>query len=401
MIASEINKLTHVLVHKPIFALKHLTPNNCREFLFDDVVWVERANEEHDLFELLLQDNGVKVYLLHRMLFDILQIPEARFWLLEKRLSSLRYHSALKTELLNWLVEQPVDHLGYYLLAGLPLKDCILSQTRLVTDLMKPHDFLLTPLPNHLFTRDSSCWIGQGIVISAMKFHSRRAESLNMAAIYKFHPLFVDQKIHIWYDGAENDTLPSLEGGDVMVINEDILLIGISERTSAEAVELLGKNLFTEQQKKEIIVLELPKKRAFMHLDVMMTMVSQDTFVTAVGQNPLLRSWRLRPGDSPGEVIVEPLENYIKFLEKILGISELRFVQPAGDYYAARREQWSDSANVLVIAPGEVIAYDRNVEMNRKLRAAGILVHEIPGSELSRGRGGPRCMTCPLERKVS
>lgn len=399
MITSEITKLRQVLLHKPIFALKYLTPFNCRRYLFDDVLWIEKADEEHHYFATLLRHNGVEVLLLHQLLQEVLQNSAALEWLLSKRLLHLRHYAAFKNQLLEFLYSLSIHQLVEYLLGGLPLMDFPISHPSLVTDIMRTHDFLIPPLPNQLFIRDSSCWIGQGVVISSMKYPTRFAESLNVAAVYKFHPLFSKNEYKIWYDGSEDSTLPSLEGGDLLVISADVLLVGVSQRTSAAAIELLAKTLFAAGEKKQIIVVELPKTRLYMHLDVMMTMIRHDTFISVFDQSRYFRAWRLSPGNFENELVIEPVKNYLQAIAESLDIDKIQLIHPTGDYYSVKREQWADAANVLVIAPGEVIAYDRNVEMNRRLRAAGILVHEISGSELSRGRGGARCMSCPLQRQ--
>lgn len=397
-IVSEIAKLKAVILHKPVLALRHLTPSNCHELLFDDALWVEKADEEHDYFETLLRHNGVEVYLLHKLLHETLNIPAAKNWLLTKRLAQLHHQSALMDDLAYFLNEQDTASVASYLLGGLTLKESGFKKSSLSTYTMKKHDFLIPPLPNHLFTRDSSAWIGNGVVISSMAFDARRGESLDMAAIYKFHPMFQNQAVPIWFNGGEGFTLPSLEGGDILVANESTLIIGLSQRTRAEAIEMLARTLFLRGEKKQILVIELPKVRASMHLDTMMSMISYDTFATAFIDSHSFRSWKISPGDAPDKLVIEEISDFYVELAKALNVDKIRLVASAGGYFLSQREQWSDSANLLAIAPGEVIAYDRNYAMNRKLRKAGVTVHEIPSSELSRGRGGARCMSCPILR---
>lgn len=398
MIVSEITKLTQVLLHKPLYALRYLTPQNCQEYLFDDVLWVEKADEEHDYFEWMLRNLGIKVHLLHELLEQTLQNPLAREWLFNRRLTQLQHHALIKEQLLVFLNGLTAEEAARYLLGGLLFSECDGLQQGLAHYVMQPHDFLIPPLPNHLFIRDSSSWIGKGVVISSMKYAVRRGEALNLAAIYKFHPLFCHQKPSIWYDGSEDRNMPNIEGGDLLVMSADTLLVGISQRTSVGAVELLAQSLFKAGEKKQVIAVLLPSARLFMHLDVMMTMVREDTFVSAFPEGQPIQAWRILPSDSAQRIVVEPIADYYQAIADALQVDRLRLISPGGDYFAVQREQWSDSANLLAIAPGEVIAYDRNQEMNRKLRAAGIKVHEIPGSELSRGRGGARCMSCPLVR---
>lgn len=397
-IDSEISPLKKVLLHKPSHALLHLTPENCQGFLFDDTLWVDKADEEHECFELLLRHNNVEVLLLQELLAQTLVLPEARQWLLDKRLNQLYGHSALRHELQALLHEQQPEILTDYLLGGLTLKESGLKSKSLAALTLLDNDFLLPPLPNHLYARDASCWVGLGVTINSMHFAARRGETHNIAAIYKFHPLFTQHKSHIWFDASVDETLSSLEGGDILVINPETLLIGISQRTSAQAIEVLAKALFAANSKKQIIAVELSKTRSSMHLDTMMTMISQDTFASAFLADKQIRSWTIRPGDKEKCLVVEANTNFYSELAKALEVDKLNIILSNADYFANQREQWTDSANLLTIAPNEVIAYDRNIQMNKKLRAEGINVHEIPGSELSRGRGGPRCMSCPLLR---
>lgn len=395
---SETARLQKVILHQPMLALRRLTPDNCHDYLFDDVLWVDRAAEEHKEFVETLKGLGVEVFLLHELLYETLSIPAARNWLITKRLAQLYYQSALIDELAHYLNEHDLLELTRYLLGGLTLKESGLKKVTLFTKTMFPHDFLLPPLPNHLFTRDTSFWVGGRVAVAKMAFPARVGESLNMAAIYKFHPLFQPSDDLFWFNGAEDSNLPSIEGGDILVLNKQCLLVGISERTSADGIEYLAKKVFANSSINKIIAVEIPKIRASMHLDTILTMVGEDIFSTAFINHQSVRAWCLEPGMSETRLTISPIGNFFVELANVLGVKELQFINSSGNYFASKREQWGDAANLLVVKPNEVIAYNRNSRMNRKLREAGVIVHEIPSSELSRGRGGPRCMSCPISR---
>lgn len=397
-INSEIGRLRKVIVHEAKLALERLTPQNCREYLFDDVLWVEKADEEHSFFQSVLREHGVEVFLLGDLLTETMGNPEARKWLLERAIKRLHYESVLSKELYSYLSELDAKTLAGYLLGGLTWGDMNIKPVGLADSILTATDFVIPPLPNHLFTRDTSCWIGQGVSINPMHWPVRRGETLNFAAIYKYHPLFKKADFEIWYDGSENQgELPSIEGGDVLVISEDCVAIGLSERTMPEAVEFLARKLFASGQKDKILAIEIPKDRASMHLDTVMTMVDHDTFCAAFPCDTI-RSWLVTPGDKEKELVITENEDVFKTLAAILGEKKLKIITPGGDVFTEQREQWTDASNLLAISPGLVIGYDRNTETNAKLRNQGIELIEIPGSELGRGRGGPRCMSCPIER---
>jgi len=267
--------------------------------------------------------------------------------------------------------------------------------------MLEPFDFILPPLPNHLFTRDTSCWIYGGVSVNEMAMPARRREAIHMEAIYRFHPRFADAGFPYWFGADGTEHLPAtLEGGDVVVIGNGAVVVGMGERTSPQGVEILANRLFSQRGARTVVAVQLPLRRAFMHLDTIMTMVDRDAFLVYPEVAEAVRSWVLRPDDA-GSTHVTAASDLFTALADALGIDKVRILTTGGDRLEAVREQWDDGNNVLSLEPGVVVAYDRNIDTNAKLRAAGIDVLEISGSELGRGRGGPRCMTCPVVRDAA
>jgi arginine deiminase len=265
--------------------------------------------------------------------------------------------------------------------------------------MLSKSDFVLPPLPNHLFTRDTSCWIYGGVSLNPMAMPARRRETVHLEAIYRFHPRFAADEFDLWYGGVDDDWgRATIEGGDVLVIGNGAVLIGMGERTTPYAVELLAQRLFARDAAREVIALELPRSRSYMHLDTVMTMVDRDAVVMYPGVIEGARTWSITRGEAPAELVVEQQPDVFDAIARALQLDELRIFTTGGDEMEADREQWDDGNNLLAIEPGVVVAYDRNVDTNTKLRREGIEVITIEGFELSRGRGGARCMSCPLER---